>query len=338
MFYSYFSHRKVLIFIVIIILILPGCATEDQAWQEAVDNDTIESYDAFLEEYPDGEYAEEALWQKADMANTIEGYDKYMDEYPEGEYFSEAKKGLSDVKWQKTLAEDTIESYEKYLDRFPFGYHSEDAKEELLWCQLLEEDTADGYGRYLRVFPEGKYYEIAVEAKEELLWKQVLEEDTSDGYGRYLRVFPEGKYYEIAKEKTCLGRINLEVTASSWRGYSGIGIKFDIKNKLDDYNFFITSENYEATLFVDYKEKKGEIYTSGDYGTIIQCKLKLEDNKGNLLYEEFISAESSATLTAYSQHPNWSKAIYESATNNFKNTDEYQNLGHVITKIFEGQS
>ncbi len=90
-----------------------------------------------------------------------------------------------------------------------------------------------------------------------------------------------------------MARINLEVTTSRWNGgYSEIGIRRDIRNKFDDHNFFITSENYEVTLFIDYKEKKGEIYRRGgvDVGhkTIIQCKIKLIDNKGNLLYEEFI--------------------------------------------------
>ena len=332
-----------MIFIVVIIFLISGCASEEDAWKEALESNTIESYEKFLEIFPDGDYAEEALWQKADMVNTIDVYEKYMDKYPEGEYFSEAKKELSDLKWQKTLEEDTIESYEKYLDRFPFGYHSNAAKEELLWYQLSEEDTVDGYARYLRVFPEGKYYEIAKEAKEELLWVQVLDEDTIDSYARYLRIFPEGKYYKIAKEKTSLARIKLDVTIYRYKpDKRHFCIENELKNKLTDSNFFVATEDYDATLFVDYKENKGEIYTSGDYGTIIQCELILIDNKGNLLYEESISAKTSYTVRSKSPYthvsPDWFFILYDSAVRNFKRTDEYQNLMHDITKIFDGQS
>ncbi len=143
--------RFILLFIITItVLLISGCATEDQAWQEALDNDNIESYNAFLEEYPDGEYAQEAkdkldplLWQKANKINTIEGYEEYLEEYPQGAEAEKAIERLEELKWQTAVDKDTIDNYEKYLTEYPSGAFAEKARDRIVDLQWQEEAVAD---------------------------------------------------------------------------------------------------------------------------------------------------------------------------------------------------
>ncbi len=143
--------RFFLLFIITItLLFISGCATEDQTWQEALDNDTVESYNAFLEEYPDGEYAREAkdklellLWREANKIKTIEGYEEYLEKYPNGIESHKAIERLEELKWQAAVDNNTIYSYEKYLTEYPSGAFSESALEIIEDLQWQKEAIAD---------------------------------------------------------------------------------------------------------------------------------------------------------------------------------------------------
>ncbi len=112
------NGKKIRFFLLSIItmsvLLISGCATESQAWQEAVKNDTVENYNAFLEEYPDGEYSQEAnsaiekiLWKKAYQTFTVEAFEEYLLEYPKGEFTREAKRCKENAELMERAFTDT---------------------------------------------------------------------------------------------------------------------------------------------------------------------------------------------------------------------------------------
>lgn len=70
--------------------------------------------------------AEESTWTAAVEAGTIEGYQEYLDNYPEGKYVNEARDSMA---WVKASNEDTIESYDQYLTRYPSGEYASKALE-----------------------------------------------------------------------------------------------------------------------------------------------------------------------------------------------------------------
>jgi hypothetical protein len=100
-----FTHRRVLIYIVVISLIISGCATEENAWQKAADENNIESYKSFLKEYPEGDFAEKAKirieifedelsWEAALENNTIQSYENYLSSFPGGAFIGKAKSAI----------------------------------------------------------------------------------------------------------------------------------------------------------------------------------------------------------------------------------------------------
>lgn len=90
-----------IIIIALAVLLFPGCAAEEDAWKAATQTDTIEGYEEYLKEYPDGEYVSEAneeiAWKVASKDDSVKSYEKYLDNYPDGEYAKEAV-GLIDSK------------------------------------------------------------------------------------------------------------------------------------------------------------------------------------------------------------------------------------------------
>ena len=80
---------------------LAACG-ELQDWQGTQRADTLESYESFLERYPESQYApvaerriaslaEERAWRFASEQDTAEGYRTFVDTYPRGRWASEAR-------------------------------------------------------------------------------------------------------------------------------------------------------------------------------------------------------------------------------------------------------
>lgn len=124
--------KAVIIFLFIIALLFSGCATEENAWKAAVEENTIESYENYIEENPGGKYIQEALeakekavWLKTKETNIILNYVRYLDDYPEGMY-------AEDAMWKIASLSDKIEDYERYLTKHPEGQYAEQALAKLV--------------------------------------------------------------------------------------------------------------------------------------------------------------------------------------------------------------
>jgi hypothetical protein len=81
--------------------LLAACG-ELQDWQGTQKADTLEAYQAFLERYPQSQYApvaerrianlaEERDWQLASERDTADAYRQFVDTYPKGRWASEAR-------------------------------------------------------------------------------------------------------------------------------------------------------------------------------------------------------------------------------------------------------
>ena len=114
------EHWK-FVLVLIAILIVGGIVTiyiyldkqDDEACQQAKEANTIESWQAYLEDYPDGNCANEAkqapkqidknACEKAKSKNKY-GWKKYLEEFPEGTCADKAKSRLEVL--QSVVAQD----------------------------------------------------------------------------------------------------------------------------------------------------------------------------------------------------------------------------------------
>lgn len=123
--------------------------------------------------------------------------------------------------------------------------------------------------------------------------------------------------------------ILIETSGSTWRaGEQPYDIYNQIKKNLGKAGFKVVpqgSDVYDARLLVNYKEKKGGLYTSGDYGTVIECNLKLYDKNQSMILERDISA-STPTET-------WTD-LYKSAIFHFDYEVYILYLGEIIASKF----
>jgi cell division protein FtsN len=85
-----------------IAIALAGCSREQSDWEKARASNNTESYESFVNKYPNGSFAPQAQarlkelyedrdWQKAKDADTPDSYQSFLKQYPEGKWAEEAR-------------------------------------------------------------------------------------------------------------------------------------------------------------------------------------------------------------------------------------------------------
>ncbi len=82
---------------------------------------------------------ESGAWSRAKDANSIESFKAYLQEYPAGEYAADAKERIREIKWSSSSSAMEAEQIEAYLQEYPTAPNLEEAKKLLEQCHQLDE-------------------------------------------------------------------------------------------------------------------------------------------------------------------------------------------------------
>lgn len=95
----------------------------------------------------------------ANEADTIEAYDKYLQENPDGRFVIQARSRLETLLLEKAKETRSIEAYDQYLERFPEGALRDEGqaeREALLFDLAKQENTEAAWKRYLDEYPKAR--------------------------------------------------------------------------------------------------------------------------------------------------------------------------------------
>jgi len=91
--------------LLLVVLALVTCATDEKEWEAACKVNTRDSYQAFLQKHPSGKYSAEGLrrveefdWNAAQKTDDAPGYETYMRQYPKGAHLAQAEARLDVVR------------------------------------------------------------------------------------------------------------------------------------------------------------------------------------------------------------------------------------------------
>jgi len=211
---------------------------EEGLWQKCQDERTHAFYDQYLKEYPNGKYAQEAQealktfealdLKSAKEQDTAESWEAFLDKYPRGTNVSYAREALdlllfqqasglsSDAQaledvfkrcktpavadkvfkmwdnatWNSAKGEDSASAYRDYLLRFPGGAHVKEAKmsiEDAIWRTCQQTGKAESYEQYLKEYSRGKHADEARKALDGLAYERVKEKDTVEAYEEFMK-------------------------------------------------------------------------------------------------------------------------------------------------------
>jgi len=96
------APRYLLVCVLALAIALSACSRRQTEWEMARAADTVESYERFLQSFPEGEFSSQAQarakelreardWKKAVSANTLGAYQNFVAQYPDGRMSDEAR-------------------------------------------------------------------------------------------------------------------------------------------------------------------------------------------------------------------------------------------------------
>lgn len=115
-------------------------------------------------------HIEETFFQESLRQNTINGYNKFLDQFPNGQLALHAKKNIENIKkfhWNQALKLDTEKGYQDFIKQFSEGPLADEAQKKLLiiennfWDLTKKENSKDSFEYYLERYPKGQYRQEA---------------------------------------------------------------------------------------------------------------------------------------------------------------------------------
>ncbi|WP_376696535.1 SUMF1/EgtB/PvdO family nonheme iron enzyme [Wenzhouxiangella sp. EGI_FJ10305] len=233
---------------------------EDAAWEEARSTDTLESYEKFLGQWPDGLYqqaARDRITQLEEQGkNIVVRIQDYLNRLgyrvPEGgEAGTRTIESIRDFEEAQGLvvtgtADDVV------LDSLIEEYSRRDDE---AWKMASEEGSEVAIRQYGKEFPQGRYVDQiemrVAEVKDQVAWEAALSENTESALRRYAEEFPKGAYAdevdtkieELRAAEQARRRANeRQEEEDAWRMATDT-------NTVDAYDQYVN--NYPAGRFVD---------------------------------------------------------------------------------------
>jgi len=91
--------------------------------------------------------------------DSIEGYEKYLEENPNSPKIDMAAGRLEGLYLEKARRDAKLESYDQYLRRYPEGrmlQKAQDERQRLLLAWAASTDTVESWSRFLKEYPKAK--------------------------------------------------------------------------------------------------------------------------------------------------------------------------------------
>ena len=148
---------------------------------------------------------DEAAWQVARTENTVGSYQNYLQTFPDGRFADAAELGLAEAldrtAWQQASETDTAEALGAYITSFPNGQFVSAANERI--AELTEAARLTAQQRA----------EEERDRQVRAAWQISQSENTADAYQAFLTQYPDSEFAEAAA--TALGQIRRANTERS---------------------------------------------------------------------------------------------------------------------------
>lgn len=195
---------------------------DDTAYKKAVQANTIQEYKAFLNRYPNSEFAsdvqkryDELDYRKARKSHTEGSYNDYLREHPHSLYADSVKIFVEDLAYVRVKASNDVSVCRQFINDHPNSRHAAAVMKKI---DGLEKDyynskiniAIDRVSRYdideyYRLFPSGKYAQKVAAKSKDLrdyeAYKSAKSSDTKYAWQQYLQNYPDGKYKSQANAK-----------------------------------------------------------------------------------------------------------------------------------------
>jgi SPOR domain len=138
--------KSFLVLCVITAGVLAACSNPNADWQKATQQNTVASYQQFIQQHPEDARVQQArnridalkdeqAWSDAKNANTLDAYQQYLQQEPNGMHATDAQDKVNsmqaDAAWQSAQSTNTAAAYQDFLQKYPNASQASQAQEAL---------------------------------------------------------------------------------------------------------------------------------------------------------------------------------------------------------------
>jgi SPOR domain len=131
-------------------LALTACGTAQKDWMNASTVNTVSGYQAFLDQHPKDEHAQEALtriaalqddaaWKTALRGNSSDSYQAYLQAEPNGSHAQAARDAMTGIDranaWKTAQSDGSAAALQAFLQKYPQGPEVDQARQKLTAIQ-----------------------------------------------------------------------------------------------------------------------------------------------------------------------------------------------------------
>ncbi|MDA3880263.1 MAG: OmpA family protein [Prolixibacteraceae bacterium] len=156
------------------------------AYKSARSLNNVESYQKFIDNYPNSVQLDEAIkrrnacaYDQALIVNTIEAFNSFIEKYPHASQIKQATEKVSLLKFESTRKKNTIKAYEQYLEEYPNSEFFNEAFQSLEKLQYTE-NTKPGNWKSYKSFIEQYPYNVWKNKALDAIFSIALERNSKD--------------------------------------------------------------------------------------------------------------------------------------------------------------
>lgn len=258
-------------------------------------------------------FPQKGKWEKVQKNNTIESYQEFLDNYPRSEFFDDAKQKLIELEYENALSKNTLKSYKDFLNKYKGNKYRSDleleaknkidsinkqieiSNENSAWDEALKNKSLSYFTNFFSRFPNGQRAQIArKQVKLSVLGSSDVIADFSADLQTVVSIIKDILLSEnILVLPQDYKDINYEITVNTGTGLVPyVELDFNIDGSLNSFPKYSIKEGKiieYAILPTNIKKLKLDINNPEILSYILNDgrELNIEDFKFTLSYEQY---------------------------------------------------
>lgn len=177
------------------------------AYAVAEQQNTLESYQHFIDAYTDPSFLEQAInfrnqkaYMRAMSLKSAEAIAEFIKKYPQASEVKEAKERYEKMLYEQTTADQTFQSYKRYIDTYPNGTYVTEAKKiynDKVFEHYVRKNSLASYIEFEKNYKDHPAYN----AIQDTIYKLATKAGTVDAYKNFVRNYLQNRNLKDAWEQ-----------------------------------------------------------------------------------------------------------------------------------------
>ena len=253
-------------------------------------------------------------FEKASRENTVESFQKFIDKYPDAIEISKAKKERNKLAFQNAIELNSIEAYKSFINTYPEAIEVSEALQKIhsiAYQEAMSINTIEAYEKFIVDYPKANQVITATEKIHELAFEKAKRFNNSAGYRDFTIKYPKSKQFNEAFSLFELKEFEENTVPGSWESYRDFYENFNsnyseialdsilelsyAKKNPKSLLYCIEKLDDNSDLIVDYYNlisKDGELSTLNFFKNKFPSYISKIEN----FYEDYETAELASQL------------------------------------------